>query len=362
MARETKVGLLAGLTFIICFAIILANRSGQGRIAQQMPTFVKQAPKPIPQPNANGRRSTNDQPMYGQPANARRMSPVSSQRPIGNATTYNNRPRTDVAANRGRANDPRVLQSTQVESASGQDRNRQVLRRDNSPSESIRGEEPLRNDVPHDSTARQVTSQPMNPLAQQGRSSLANTPPAVGFVPRVSAEGRAAFAAATKPPQKAPAKTANRRTHRVRGGDTLTRIAQEYYGSRSGKLVKALFEANQSVMSSPDLLVVGKVLVLPQVAGFQAPDKAAGGKPSTAMQKPTQSKSKPKNNSPTRWYQIKENDRYETIANRELKDAKRWREIYELNRKIFPDPNRIQSGVRIRLPVTKVADARERRR
>ena len=29
MARETKVGLLAGLAFIICFAILLANRGRQ---------------------------------------------------------------------------------------------------------------------------------------------------------------------------------------------------------------------------------------------------------------------------------------------------------------------------------------------
>ena len=29
MARETKVGLLTGLAFIICFAIILANRGRQ---------------------------------------------------------------------------------------------------------------------------------------------------------------------------------------------------------------------------------------------------------------------------------------------------------------------------------------------
>ena len=30
MARETKVGLLAGLAFIICFAVILANRGANG--------------------------------------------------------------------------------------------------------------------------------------------------------------------------------------------------------------------------------------------------------------------------------------------------------------------------------------------
>ena len=36
MARETKVGLLAGLAFIICFAIILANRGRQHLIPAQL--------------------------------------------------------------------------------------------------------------------------------------------------------------------------------------------------------------------------------------------------------------------------------------------------------------------------------------
>ena len=41
MARETKVGLLVGLAFIICFAVILANHGRQDGLQTQIPfTFV----------------------------------------------------------------------------------------------------------------------------------------------------------------------------------------------------------------------------------------------------------------------------------------------------------------------------------
>jgi nucleoid-associated protein YgaU len=55
-----------------------------------------------------------------------------------------------------------------------------------------------------------------------------------------------------------------------------------------------------------------------------------------------------------RWYQIKKNDRYISIARRQLGDARRWREVYELNKDKFPDPQRIREGVRIKLPLTTV--------
>ena len=42
MARETKVGLLAGLAFIICFAIILANGGRQKQATTHWPYLVDQ--------------------------------------------------------------------------------------------------------------------------------------------------------------------------------------------------------------------------------------------------------------------------------------------------------------------------------
>ena len=51
-----------------------------------------------------------------------------------------------------------------------------------------------------------------------------------------------------------------------------------------------------------------------------------------------------------RWYQIKSNDRYTKIAKEQLGDEKRWREIFELNRDVFSNPDFIKPGVRIKLP------------
>ena len=70
MARETKVGLLAGLAFIICFAIILANRGRQDPPAPprsyltdggaNVPGAVQQtASRVVPNPSDRQRHSPN---------------------------------------------------------------------------------------------------------------------------------------------------------------------------------------------------------------------------------------------------------------------------------------------------------------
>ena len=55
-----------------------------------------------------------------------------------------------------------------------------------------------------------------------------------------------------------------------------------------------------------------------------------------------------------RWYQIKKNDRYVSIAREQLGNGNRWKELYELNRDKFPDPQRIREGVRIRIPTDDI--------
>jgi len=49
-----------------------------------------------------------------------------------------------------------------------------------------------------------------------------------------------------------------------------------------------------------------------------------------------------------RWYTIQRNDTLERIAQRYLKDGRRWREIAAMNRAL--DPHKIVPGTRIKLP------------
>lgn len=51
------------------------------------------------------------------------------------------------------------------------------------------------------------------------------------------------------------------RTYVVRKGDSLSKIAKEFYGD--AKRWKKIFEANRDIISNPDLIRPGQKLVIP---------------------------------------------------------------------------------------------------
>ncbi len=70
-------------------------------------------------------------------------------------------------------------------------------------------------------------------------------------------------------PQQAAAATASAasggsgagRTYKVQPGDTLSKIAKQFYGNASD--YNRIFEANQDKLQNPDLIKVGQELVIP---------------------------------------------------------------------------------------------------
>ena len=113
-------------------------------------------------------------------------------------------------------------------------------------------------------------------------------------------------------------------------------------------------------MSSPDELFVGMKLVIP-ARPDESPTPPAGERdkslPLERRSRPAEAKSE---ETPIRWYQIKTDDRYYSIAREQLGDGSRWPEIHQLNKEKFPDPGKIRPGVRIKLPPRRVATAMER--
>jgi nucleoid-associated protein YgaU len=67
--------------------------------------------------------------------------------------------------------------------------------------------------------------------------------------------------AATAP----PASLASLRTYTVRPGDSLIKIARKVYGPGCGDDYRRIYEANRDKLTSPSLLAVGQVLVIPGV-------------------------------------------------------------------------------------------------
>lgn len=321
MARETKVGLLAGLAFVICFAIILTNRGRDSLVSPPRPVVTDsgaQVPQNLQQVASRGPTRTPSQP------------PGSG---------------ADLAfVDRGGA--PSV------------------------PAQSNSQPQPLQ--------------LPGTELTERNLTSRAADPPPGSILPQTTI-----VPGGSPPPITDPTPTGA--THTVAAGETLSKIALAKYGSKSKSIVDAIHAANKSVMQSPDSLKVGMVLSLPNLP--DASTSRPGGDATLTLPSPTRgdaalaqksdapstknatpsgksdpdsktASTKPATDSPksARFYQVKKNDRWMSIARDQLGDPGRWKELHELNKDKFPDPQKIREGVRIKLPASKSVASAEGRR
>lgn len=367
MARETKVGLLAGLAFIICFAVILANRGRQSPTDLHQPYLVDAGIKP--KTNTRPQRTFN---IWG-----------SDKKATGKTTQQ---PSTQMARQISRRSDVRN-DSTESAPSSGSSlfpflkkkaTNFGVANRNGAPpstqgrvlqddsptlaAETIPvGRDDFHNPPPTLQEQQQVLEERLQRLSdgrnhslrttQGGQASLRRTDPAPMNQRRSTVHTK-------KKPGPFDNPKALQARYIVGPGDSLTRIANRHYGNSSANVIKAIFQANRSALAHPDKLKVGMKLILPAINGLGRPHKA-----SAFNTKSKQGTRRVATSGKRRyhWYQIKLNDRYISIARDQLGDENRWREIYDLNKDKFPDPSRIREGVRIKLPVVSVVDSRVRK-
>ena len=298
MARETKVGLIAGLAFIICFAVILANRGGN----DSRPKYVLDLVNPrdiaagdwqVPPLQRSQRRPEAPKPR------------VQSDSP----------PRTQVSSADATAYRLSALEK-KLDALSSP-----VPPRSEPTNEQPAPAAPLTVDSA-DATPPQSDSQDSGHAVDDSRSSK----------------------------------------YTVVSGDTLSKIAHRYYGSKSIRFINAICDANRSVLDHPDHLRVGVDLIIPVVAGSVASpsvSKKSEANRARSVRPPVAPADSGTNEPPFRWYQIKKNDGYARIAREQLGDESRWPEIHELNRDKFADPQQIRAGVRIKLPTQRIADSRK---
>lgn len=83
---------------------------------------------------------------------------------------------------------------------------------------------------------------------------------------KAAAEAAAAEAAEKKAAEQAPAASPFIATHTVVSGDTLSGIAQKYYGSAARDKWMAIYEANKEIIgSNPGMIRVGQVFQIPRL-------------------------------------------------------------------------------------------------
>jgi nucleoid-associated protein YgaU len=132
-------------------------------------------------------------------------------------------------------------------------------------------------------------------------------------------------------------------THKVQVGDSLSSLAQTYYGN--SKYAKVLVEANPK-LGDPDRLKVGSLVNIPSLP-TDADSRTAEGTKSPVSTKPGE---KPAADG-KRTYTVKAGDSFYSIAKSQLGSASRWKELLALNTStVKGDPTALQPGQQLVLP------------
>ncbi len=328
MARETKVGLLVGLGFIVCFAVILSRRSSpepaDAQLAFNPFTPAPSLHAPATPPSARESLSVS---RNSPPVSRNSPRPLPEDSPADPARAANPRPQEDFDPGLVERNAAALVEQGEFEA--------QPPRLTSAGSNPSAGERRSLREL----LDRATTQGPRNdPPQAQPRQRKRASPP----------RRRLAAPAAS---------TGDGTAYTVAPGDTLWKIAGKAYGKKSTQqLVNAIFEANRGVMKSPDDLKAGASLILPGWEGALPKPARNAARGSEAAPSQRQDDGRPPiGDESIRWYQVRPRDGYASIARRELGDVSRWREIHELNKDKFPDPDRIRDGVRIKLPPVMVA-------
>lgn len=390
MARETKVGLLAGLGFIICFAIILANRGRVEPVTSHVSYVVDEGKDlqriaQMPPKQDVGRAASGEFDRGESRRGAQNASPAAQSAPAGTdrravdgsgAGSMGSGADVPLSGGDGNVTPARSQyvrgdgagSSANVSSLPGQSPIvpssplAAITRPTGGPSLTAESQEQVRR--------RRVLEEHLNGLRDRrlgsatpvrlDRRSAANASTSERTHGSQTPAG-GQLEAISRPPVRSSATAAGPRAarHTVVAGDTLSRIAAEHYGRGSATFISAIFDANRHVLASRDLVPLGAELILPVIEGSggstgKAPPAAPESAQRNVNRRETAGGSQP---SGFRWYQIKRSDRYASIAREQLGDQSRWQEIYELNKDKFPSPDRIRHGVRIKIPISRLADA-----
>jgi nucleoid-associated protein YgaU len=324
MTRETKIGLLVGLAFIILFGIILSEK---GTAPEQRTTFIAaRTPPPLEmrtteehsdiiQPLAPTNDPRQGADIFPSPASDRRITPLPTDTRPGPASVENKPAET--------------------------------------PSK-------LKDYLPPKAEKAIVQVPPANP-SPVGGDSPPNVDMAKAAEDKVKGTEKAAFA-----------------SHEVQSGETLAGICRQYYPGRAYTMIETVMKLNS--ISKPERLRAGETIKLPVEAAEGPTPIAAKSTPAgtTRLEQVTvnipvtpadgtkgmfQPPSKelvrkvlPPAAMKVKTYVIQPNDTLSKIAKQFYGHESAWKQVYEFNRNSIQDPHHVRSGLEIRLPQLPVVE------
>lgn len=352
MAYETKVGLLVGLGFIVCFAVVLSHRGKADELSAQMAYEMLtrhgagERSKGTTIPNGFARQVPAA--AEGAPATAIEKFGGQGRDAVGDAPPVRTGDGPSSAApEKAVSGDGRVRLASAPMAGGAESAG---LDHHGGTAEATGGTHQGALPPGPGVSMESVFGSAFEPAAD-----VAAVVPDAGLIPAI--EG-------SKPGPRNAAEPRGER-YVVRPKDTLWSIAGRAYGRATQDTVNRIVEANRGRLGPKNVLPVGAELILPATAGAggrsaetSAPRnltrKVDSGRARPEVKsRPGAGKAKSSGAEGRDYYQVQPGDRYASLAEKLLGDKSKWHELYELNKDIFPDPGSIRHGVRIRVPERK---------
>ena len=376
MTRETKIGLLVGLAFIIVFAIILSEKGPSSRNTS-LPAFTM-----VDRMGADTASASTGQPL----SNAGRL-------PVDNALPPIVQPAIGVNPNMAMreeevAQGPRIgedelppLPDSVISLINGD------IAANETTTDSVGGDMPIVT-IPEQHTA----------LAEQPAAPWTTDEPTLSTTELASANQ----ATLTAQPVETQPSYKIRTEHTVDKGESLGKIAAKYYERSTPQRIDAIYKANKDILDNRHTVKVGQVLKIPDLgdaakhfepapdfalSNLQSPNAikpesrevepvripipigekkttelaAARDLRSPAIDQPIETRPEPKEKPRAfKIYEVRPSDTLSKIARRELGSEKFTRELFELNRDVITNKNTIKPGMKLRLPVPSAAIEEQR--
>jgi LysM repeat protein len=343
MTRETKIGLLVGLAFIIVIGILLSDHLTNsteappatlahtgGNVRQTISTpGGTQAPPAVVMPPQSV-QPTNPVPT---PRDLTPPTPASAIVQVGgpsaqSAPTQQPQAMQQAPQNIVQTATPASVNETPVEFV----RTSQPLPAYVDPSA---GREPIATSVTPSLPAPETALTPLERIAQAHGEQV------------VALNG-----GATSQNRSAPAASGSGTTdYVVQPGDSLSKIAAKVFGSNTKANREAIVKLNPSLQQDPDKVIVGRTYKVP--AGGAVAQSSAPAQPAPASAVLTRETG---TSATEYWYTVKEGDSLWKIASEQLgKGGSGVAAIKELNKETLNGGETVQPNMRLRLPGKPVA-------
>jgi nucleoid-associated protein YgaU len=344
MTRETKIGLLVGLAFIIVIGILLSDHM----------TSTTEPPKaPLSVAGNNVRESvvTPAAPNAAPPVAAVGQGAVAPSQPVLTGGDLSQPTRANV---------PTIL----VGPAAQQPQSPIVVQQG-----------PVVTQPPSQQPPQALAQVP--PVTAPQNPPVIVTPPAQPanahpLQPLAMRHGEELVPVGDNAPRQQPVPMGQLREYKAQSGDSLSKLASRLMGSSSKANRDAIVRLNPSLQQNPDKIVEGRTYVIPPppaadvataapTTPAQSPTPAPAPAPApvatgagNSSQPPVTTAAGGENFS---WYTVKENENLWKIASEQLGSGNAWTQIRDLNPDILKGENQVRVNTKIRIPNKPVASA-----